>query len=103
MAEKEKSLFEKIWEKGADALKGLQQPGMRKAIKGNLRQAELDAESKKHTAQSKLEAEYAKLDKWDINKCIEYREDIRKADAALNHIKGIWTDLFGEEMPPNQD
>ena len=100
---KEKSLFELIWETGAEALKGIQKPGVRKSLKGQLRSADLDAEKQMHQAQSKLQDEYAKLDKWDINKCIEYRETIRKSEAARTHIAGIWADLFGEIMPPNED
>ena len=101
--QKQTNLFEELWSKGKAAVKSIEKPFTAGDMKRALKSAASDTIKKQFEAQRKLHDEYAKFADFDINKCIEHKETIRKAKATLVHIKSIWTEIFNTEMPDVMD
>jgi hypothetical protein len=101
--EKEQSLFERLYEKGKEALKGIQKPLVKASMKRLLEGAYDDLSKKIHVKTIEVQNEMTKLDNLSPNVIVEAELTIRDHQAAQEILKEKYKELFDKELVREED
>lgn len=100
--EKKKGIFDEIYSRTEEGLKMVMKPVVRKQVKGTLSSSYNDAESKKITAESKIEELRTDIKNFDVNAILEQRQIITECRRLQKFIANEYKELFGKDMPVDE-
>jgi type I restriction-modification system DNA methylase subunit len=97
-----KTLFDEIYDKADDFIKGLKKPLVKKQVKRRLCASHDDAENKKLDAQTKLQDLRGKFNDFDVNNVLEQKQIIEENKTLQKMIAEEYKELFGAPIPKDE-
>lgn len=93
-----KTLFDSLYEKGSDIIKGLQKPFIRKQLKRKFQSAYDDALMNADTCDNEILTLRNDLQNYDLNEVIKKKAKKATYLAAAEAVKQDYKELFGEDF-----
>ncbi len=98
-----KSLFEKLYNDGPEALKAGDQGLVSRQLRRQWEAAHDNAEGELLSNQLKINSEYGKLKLCNINTVIELMKENEDLANSMHCIEEAYQDLFGEAFPTAEE